>query len=215
MKKREGNMNRMRWITLVLGAAIVLLAVGCSRQGRKAAPAAALPPGVVLPEWAPKNPSPEFVRAARVLKPVPPEMFGGANQSQPAVAAMLQRYSATFPALYEFFGTFTDEQIDRFLSTKTILVPVKSLTTSQRTALNNWFEAFRKAMQGGLPQGAPPEMADYLLVLYKAGAKEDLSNVEVGFDAAHLGAGHMVHIYFAVKQPDGKVNDFGTAFATL
>ncbi len=58
-----------------------------------------------------------------------------------------------------------------------------------------------------------PEFEDYLLLIYKTGGREDFSNVDVGFHAT--GGGHMVHIYFWVKQPDGEVTDFGTAVAEI
>jgi hypothetical protein len=165
--------------------------------------------GVTLPEWAPKNPSPEFIRAAKVLKPMPTEAMAAASNGNQSVSAMMERYSKTFPAAYDFFGTLTDEQIKHFQSAKEIRISVKQLTSRQNTALNNWFEDFRKAMQD-----SPSEFSDYLVMLYKSGAAEDLSNVEVGF-TAKIGGGHMVHLYFWITKPDGSVADFGTGFAEI
>ena len=197
-------------ITLALAVAAM---AGCGRQAAEAPESGAETrvTDVPLPEWAPENPSPEFLRAARVLKPLPPEMLGGAAQGEAALEAMLARYTRSFAAAYEFFGTLSDEQIERFLSTKVIRLPVRSLTSAQRAALDNWFDVFRQAMEGG-----PPELADYLVVLYKEGAAEDLSNVEVGFNAGEdMGGGHFVHIHFWVRRPDGSVSDFGTGFAQI
>jgi hypothetical protein len=197
----------------------VATATGCGRESKTpdnppviANPAngkgAKQPP---LPDWAPKGPSPEFLRAAKVLKPLPPEMLVGAAQGDAALEAMLARYTRSFAAAYEFFGTLSDEQIERFLSTKVIRLPVRSLTSAQRAALDNWFDAFRQAMEGG-----PPELADFRVILYKAGATEDLSNVDVGIRAGEgPGGGHLVDIRFWVRQPDGSFSDDSSTFAQI
>jgi len=200
----------------ITGIAAVVICLGCGPRAAQKPIAGPTPPKaeVPLPEWAPKNPSPEFLRAARVLKPLPEELLRGAARGDAAAKARMEAYRRTFPAAYEFFGTFSDEQVQRFLSTKQLTVPVKSLRKSQRAALDNWFDTFRKANQGTAPVEMR-ELGDYLIILYKQGAKRDLSNVDVGFNAKTMGAGHIVHIYFRVIGPDGSVNDLGSAFAQI
>jgi hypothetical protein len=148
------------------------------------------------------------MRAARVLKPLPVEIERSLVGSSTEGAALLQRIHRTSPACWEFFGSLDDHQIRRFRTAKEIRIPTKTLTANQRAALDRWFEVWRVAMKG-----MRPEFEDYLLLIYKMGGKEDLSNVDVGFHAT--GGGHVVHIYFWVRTPDGKVNDFGTAVAEI
>ncbi len=56
------------------------------------------------------------------------------------------------------------------------------------------------------------ELEDFLVDLYKAGAKKDLSNVEAGFDVQ---AGRMMHVKFWVQQPDGSEQPLCAEFAVL
>ncbi len=209
-------MKRSKWTAFIgLAVCLAVWAACGGEHGQVGRPTTAgdvetaegLPP---LPEWAPENPSPEFVRAARVLKPLPDEMLQGMAGQSASGSALLQRYRGTMPSSYEFFGALDDRQIERFSTTKEIRIPVKSLTARQRAALDHWFESWRTTMKG---TGSGFE--DYLLILYKMGAEEDLSNVDVGFTAKGAGQGHMVHIWFWVRMADGKVNDLGTAFATI
>ena len=212
-------MGRLGWVVAVV--IVVLAASGCGRRdkqagGRKATGASA---SVPLPEWAPANPSPEFLRAAKVLKPMPPEVFRDAAQADPASEAFMGRVVRTFPAAWEFFGSLTDEQIQRFFTakpdtddpdiSKMILIPVKSLTLEQRAALDKYFDAWRTAMQG-----MPAEQtldADRLVTFYRAGAKEDLSNLDVGFNQA----GRSVNITFRIRRPDKDMRGFGCTIGTL
>jgi len=158
---------------------------------------------ITLPSWAPDDPSPEFLRAWAVLKPTPEDEFARFAEGDPARLALARRASRTWAAAYQFFGTLTDEQIERFLSTKQIAIPAKSLTPKQRRALDNWFEVWREVMKG-------LDGEDYLLLLYKMGAEEDLSNVRVRF-IAH--GSHAVHIAFWVTPPGGEEGHIGTWFA--
>ena len=189
---------------------VLLLAPGCGRRAPREPSAGAAPQttDVPLPEWAPENPSPEFLRAARVLKPMPMEILFEDAEGDTGRTATLTRAVRTWPATYEFFGTLTDEQIERFRSTKVIRVPTRSLSEAQRAALDNWFEAFREAMRG-----APTEDKDFLVILYKLGANEDFSNVEVGFDTH--GESRVVHIKFWIRHPDGNVIAPCNAFAVI
>ncbi len=128
-----------------------------------------------------------------MLKPVPPESLASASEGDQATQAKLQRYRLTYPATYEFFGTLSDQQIERFLASKKkqIRIPVRSLTEVQRAALAHWFDVWREALG---------EDHDHRVKLFKLGAREDLSNVDVGFWAP---GGHSVHIWFWVVEEDG------------
>ncbi|NIO75939.1 MAG: hypothetical protein GTN69_08680 [Armatimonadetes bacterium] len=170
--------------------------------------------GLLLPNWAPENPSPEFLRAAKVLKPIPEEVMP---------------YTPLFPAAYEFFGTLSDEQIADFMKPKQqrtpiktvaergmrdvyketfgaqevgdefvweqnmIYLPVKSLTPAQRAAFENLFVASKEEVAGTSDD-------DLLVHLYKLGAEEDLSNVRIGFDTF----GHMVRLMYFANVGEGR-----------
>jgi hypothetical protein len=145
------------------------------------------------------------MRAWQVLKPTPDEAFTRFGEGDPSRLALAKRVSQTWAAAFEFFGTLSDGQMKRFLSTREIRMPVGSLGARQRAALDNWFERWRVVMKSN---GTVPE--DFLVVLFKMGAREDLSNVDVGFTAKTTG--RRVHTIFWVRQPNGKetsvVNDF-------
>ena len=186
-----------------------------------------------LPDWAPKNPSAEFLRAARVLKPTPLDIMRAAGKSEAENAARVNGAIIMWIAAYEFFGTLSDKQIAQFLQIRQmvlppgapgkpprhvrgnqIVVPVKQLTQRQRAALDRFFEAWREASKGQSLPGHP-EFKDELLVLYKMGAKRDLSNVRVGFDTAQAGAGHDVSIIFYVTPPGGSTDWVASGFAQI
>lgn len=85
------------WRSAVVALCFVMVCVaaGCGRKAEKTPAAKATPPaGVGLPDWAPKNPSPEFLRAAKVLKPLPEDAGGGG--------------SPLTVAFHEMFGALTD-----------------------------------------------------------------------------------------------------------
>jgi hypothetical protein len=200
----------------VIGAVAVLLTLaGCGHRAEPPAPkaASATKAAVPLPDWAPRNPSPEFLRAAKVLKPLPEEMlleFAGKNGGGPA---LLERFRRTMPASYELLGALDDRQIEHLRATHEVRIPVKSLTAKQREALDRWFDTWRVALKG-----AGPGLEEWLPAIYKLGGKEDLSNVDVGFTAVKLEggrivAGHIVQVYFWVRQPGGKVGEIGSSFA--
>jgi hypothetical protein len=210
--------RRSAWIGLAL---IVSLAVGAGCGGRRAERSAALETAqqveVLLPEWAPENPSPEFLRAGRVLKPLPLDFMSSPGRTDAENAARMHGAALMWPAAYAFFGTLSDKQVERFLQAKPkyMVIPVKQLTERQRDALNGYFDAWREAWKG---RAAPESsgFADCLVILYKMGANRDLSNVAVGFDAGkEMGGGHIVHICFQVTNPEGKTDGFGPAFAQI
>jgi hypothetical protein len=193
--------------------AIILLAAvtaGCARHAPApkpvAEPAAAATTTVPLPDWAPKNPSPEFLRAAKVLKPIPADMMQNAGEAMQVPAAVLKRYERWWPAGWEFFGTFSDDQIERVRKTGFLRVHVRDLTPKQREA----FEAFMGAIDRALAGAARPE---YRVSLYKFGAKKDLSNVDVGFDTdAHA---LLIRTWVPTPGAPGKSITTGDAFATM
>jgi hypothetical protein len=213
MMKTTWRVIGITGIVAACGAGACLLP-GCGKEEGAGAKAPALrttpaaKTDIPLPEWAPKNPSPEFLRAARVLKPMPEEMLSRAAETAgPEGQALLTRIHRTWTPTWEFFGTLDDSQIERFRTTREIRIPIKSLAPEQRDALDRWFESFRTIMKG-----TGPELEeDYLVSLYKMGGKEDLSNVDVGFVAS----ARAVQIWFWVKQSNGAVQQIGTGFAQM
>jgi len=201
-----------------IGIASLVASAGCGgKTSRQPAPPAAQKPSVRLPEWAPKNPSAEFLRAARVLKPLPLDFMKSPGRTDAENAARMKGAAITWASAYEFFGTLSDKQIERFLQAKPkyLVIPIKQLTQKQRAALDGYFEAWRQTHKAVVLPGHP-ELRDCLLMLYKRGAKRDLSNVVAGFDAGkEAGGGHVVSICFQVTKPDGKTDGFVNAFAQI
>ncbi len=116
----------------------------------------------------------------------------------------------TYPALYEFFGTLSDNQLQKFLDSGETRIPAKQLTASQRKVLDAYFDKYREAHR----DHPMPELRDQLVNLYKVGAAQDLSNVDVGFSSKTSG-GHLVSINFWIKKPDGRGMDLAYAFAYI
>jgi hypothetical protein len=192
-------------VASVIGIAVAVALSGCGKAQKPTTAPPVPETDVPLPDWAPENPSPEFLRAASVLKPLPAEWMAAVAQGDQTRAAFVEKFSRTWSASYEFFGTLTDDQIKRVLSVGQIRIPVKDLSAKQKAALDTWFSTWRRAMKG-------TELDDFLVDLYKAGAKDDLSNVEVGFDVPSR---HMVHVKFWVKQSDGSEQPLCAEFALL
>jgi hypothetical protein len=186
--------------------AVVAFAIaGCGQRTAHKPPASAFPrrAQVPLPEWAPKNPSPEFLRAAKVLKPLPLEMLKSLGGQRQVPDLALKRYVGIWPAAYEFFGTLTDDQIERFRTTRRIRIRVGDLTKEQRKAFDRFITARDRALEG-----------DLLVSFYKAGATKDLSNVEVGFLDE---GGHIVSVRWWIlnQQDPAKSQTAGDVFAML
>ncbi len=193
-----------RWLCVL--ASLLLLAGGCASRARHATGPRNVPRHDDLPSWAPEHPSPEFLRAAKLLKAVPPEA---------------EPYNPEFVPCWELFGSLTDQQLTEFttwkydfrstrgtskelldimvssgqgrvegdravLASRWVSVPVKSLSPRQRQLLDKY-----AAVYGGTDQG--PGKHDLLVDLYHAGAKQDLSNVDLWFQAC----GHLVMMTFA------------------
>ena len=202
------------WRAAAIVVIVAALALpGCAKATKPPTSTPAAKPSVPLPDWAPKNPSPEFLRAAKVLKPMPAEMLtpeGGMSASvksgmSAALGERLQR--VLFPVSYEFFGTLSDAQIARLRSTKYVQFPISSLSPTQRKVFTKWLGALNAAVRS-----TSPEDADFEVTLYKLGAARDLSNVDTGFGMQ----GRIVGVYFWIRPPDGKVRKVANCdFATL
>jgi hypothetical protein len=149
-----------------------------------------------LPFWAPEHPSKAFLRAAKVLRPIPLEAYIKWQEAYPINGSLFIRCAYTLEPVYDLFGLLTDKQIQQFISSKKIRLPVKTLNTAQHKVLNDFFEIFRKTMEN-----EPTVDDDCLVVLYKDGAREDLSNVDLGF--VHDGA--KVNFQFWIRRPDGDI----------
>jgi|WetSurMetagenome_2_1015567.scaffolds.fasta_scaffold24766_4 hypothetical protein len=189
---------------MMIAALGLLILAGCNKppdqavsqdDGKPVTSSQPSPAATILPDWAPKKPSPEFLRAAKILKPMPEESSGQADLTEQALA---ERYRRAMPAAWELFGSLSDQQLERFQNTKKVELPVKAMTKKQREALNHFFDTWREAMKGG-----PPEHQDYLVDLYKIGAREDLQNVLLVFEARASGTVAML-IY--VQRPDGSLS---------
>lgn len=215
-------------LLVVAIAPISFVPLACGSRGRPPAPKARPTQAAqtALPEWAPKNPSPAFVRALKVLKPLPLSTLRSAGASEAQNAEATREATITWPAAYEFFGTLSDEQVQRFLTRepdwrnaiaternekeprkgwRRVLIPMKSLTPRQRRAFDNWATAWGKAREGREFDH------DYLVDLYKTGATRDLSNVRVGFKANP----HYVGVISCITKPDGTTNGICSDFALL
>jgi len=194
--------------TAVLALAAALFSTGCGHRAPQEPPvsAPAQKSDMPLPEWAPKNPSPEFLRAARVLKPLPQENLARLASRHPEVAAHMTHYNRVLVPTYELFGTLTDQQVQQFRSTHEVRIPTRSLTESQRLALSTWFETWRKEMKG------EEITSDFLVELYRYGAKQDLSNLDIGFE---IQGNHYVHIKFWVRLGGGKVETITNSVAFI
>ena len=193
---------KLSWrVVGVIGIAAAVACCGCgkARQAGEAAPART---SVPLPDWAPKNPSPEFMRAARVLKPMPMEFAEERTQGDLARKALAARYHSTLPAAWEFFGTLSDQEIERLRASKELRIPFRSLSDRQRTALLRYFDVWRQTFKG-LPPTEAEYGEDYLVELYKFGAEEDLSNVEITF---LLRASGIVAMILRVRRADGSLS---------
>jgi hypothetical protein len=165
---------------LLSGIVLVLLLVyGCDQRAPRESPAgnATHAADVPLPEWAPKNPSPEFLRAAKVLRGVPMDAVGRGDLPEQTWRALLGYMRQINPTLWQLFGSLSDAQIDSFLAAQRIAIPVRDLTPRQMAAL----DAVLDANKGNEIQISGKNLPDFRTLLYKMGAEEDMSNVTIGF----------------------------------
>jgi hypothetical protein len=187
----------------------LLFAPGCARH-TASKPAARS--GVVtkadtpLPSWAPANPSAEFLRAAKVLREmgtsIPPNPEAPGAQEDLAARAFWRHYDRTLTLAWELFGTLDDEQVDHLLSTKRARLPAKSFTRKQRDLLERYFAVWRQEMKD-VPERETEWSQDWLVELYRAGAREDLSNVLLTYRV--MVKGRVAMILYVVK-PDGTLS---------
>jgi hypothetical protein len=210
----EAEMKPMHcWLYIL--ASLLLLAGGCARRAQhttrptNVARQTTGPRNVArqgdLPSWAPEHPSLEFLRAAKLLKAIPPEA---------------QPYSPEYVPCWELFGSLTDKQIAELMTPKyashsmrfpskedadalvrsgdarvegdhmviavrCVSVPIASFSPRQRQLLDKYAAVYTGTNQG-------PGKHDLLVDLYHAGAEQDLSNVDLFFN----GHGHLVMMTF-------------------
>ena len=166
--------DRIAWLSVLL-----MLAFGCSHRAPQppAAPVPAPKTSIPLPDWAPETPSPEFLRAAKVLRGVPMDAVGRGDMPEQSWRALLGYMRQINPTLWQLFGSLTDAQIETFLTAKQISISVRDLTPVQTAALS----AVLDANKGKEIEMSGVSLPDFRTLLYKMGAKQDLSNVTVGF----------------------------------
>jgi peroxiredoxin len=162
--------------------AVALAFCGCGRSAKPEAPES--PPSVALPEWAPEEPSAEFLRAAASARPIPTEGLLELGMDEAAVERILTR---VWPACYEFLGSMSDQQIETLTAREELRMPYSSLAPAQKAAFERWMEAAGSTH--------PPGQQDYRAFLANQGVKEDFSNLDVGFG---IHDGGIVGIYLWV-----------------
>jgi uncharacterized protein YcgL (UPF0745 family) len=195
---------KLAWCIVGIMSMVVLASLGCGRKTtNQPAKPAAQKPSVPLPEWAPKNPSPEFLRAAKVIRPWPGEVTVARDKGDVIGRAWSEKYGRTLVAAWEFFGSLTDQQIEHFVKTKKLRLLVKDLNPKQRSAMHHYFDVWRESMKG-VPVDLQDQFGeDWLVDLYKLGAKQDLSNVEITFDVR---SSHIVRMVMRVQLAGGKLS---------
>ena len=204
-------MRALRRAGIPISVALLLVFCGVSGCGRKSTQKPPKPTtqkvAIPLPEWAPKDPSPEFLRAAKVLKPLPAELLQRKGESVGVSDSVLKMYTKWWAAGYDLFGTLSDRQVARVRSTGLIRLRFASLTPKQRQA----FESFMAAKDSAL--AGVSGYTEYRVVLYKFGAKQDLSNVDVGFEVEARVV--MVRTWIPKPQAPEKTTTIGDAFAMM
>jgi len=158
---------------------MLLVASGCGQRTVQEKPADKPPQtaAVPLPEWAPANPSPEFLRAARVLRAAPMDAVGRGDMPEQSWRALLEYMRRVNARLWELFGSLSDAQIESFLEAQRIAIAVRDLTPGQMAAL----DAVLDANRGNEMDISGVTLPDFRTLLYKMDAAEDLSNVTIGF----------------------------------
>jgi hypothetical protein len=204
-------------VAVAVFVASMLMIGGCARKAASPPQPAAQKASIPLPEWAPKNPSPEFLRAAKVLgtRPWDPARDSTGNDLvDRSLQAKHERVS--YPA-WEFFGTLSDQEVHRLFASKVAAVgdrpaslsramtlPYKSMSHKQKAAFNRYLDVWRETYEGtDLAQYGEGLVPDRLVVLYKHGAKEDLSNVLITFEVLK---NHLVRAAIYVVQSDGSLS---------
>jgi len=148
--------------------------------------------------WAPKNPSPEFRRAARQLQENPPR---GAEIGDPGPVTAFDAGKPQFmPPAWELFGTLSDEQIKELKQKQSVVLPYPQMTDKQKSLFNDLVINWEKAMSAD--KSASP--SDLRQELIKLGASENFANVEVAFMGR---ASRRVALVLQVRQVDGNPSE--------
>jgi hypothetical protein len=156
-------------------------------------------PEQTLPNWAPQHPSPEFLRAAKILT----SYFWGEPKTLQEKVLKERMERIAVPA-WEFFGTLNDQEMSKLMKSKDLRMRYRTMRPRQQQALKAWLEVWRQNMKdldSGWYQGG--WQADWLVVLYKHGAKQDLSNVLCQFQIKNS---RIVRAYLRIIQSDDKAS---------
>jgi len=149
----------------------VLVFAGCAREN--------------LPVWAPQKPSPEFRRAAKMLKEPP------STTSEDAVEKAFESGRSQYlPPAWELFGTLEDRQIAELKQKRELLLAYKKMSGKQRNMLERLlfgWETADKELRRKVQRIKPAP---------------NFSNVELVF-AVH--SGERVVILMQARQPDGSI----------
>jgi hypothetical protein len=127
----------------------------------------------ILPTWPPKHPSLEYQHAAKYLYASDWKTEG--HTYDLTTKTMLIKLDLCRIPAWEFFGLFDDEKIQQLVQEGQFRMPFRKMTPKQQAALRRYMDV-RSAVMKGMPYGAGE---DVLVSLYKNGAREDLSNVDV------------------------------------
>jgi hypothetical protein len=175
---------------------ILCVCAGCNNHSTQSATNTKLPAGVVLPAWAPANPSPQFIRAATTLKPIPDDAQGP-NPDQ-ALHAKLDQ--VRIPA-WEFFGTLSDQEVSNLKANKELKLPFGTMNSEQQAAFNHFLDVWQNIMKDW-PSNVGLKR-DLRIALAGKGAKQDLSNVLCKLVVRDSG---IVAMMLYVIQPDSSLS---------
>ena len=156
-----------------------------------------------LPTWAPKNPSPEFLRAAKVLKPLPLE-------SNRAIGSL-------GVPVWECFGALTDQQMKDFMKIRQEKQKTDGMTQQTISYMKKNYGATErngyivynkreisvpvKTMYGIQRKACDSIVESCKADLYKLGAAQDLSNVDLNLEFYANGCHEMRVSFRAIIRP--------------
>ena len=107
-------MTRVSFSTAWVLALAVLVGVGglgVAMAADEAAPSEKPPEATVMPEWAPDDPSDEFLLGLRALAVLPSEqVLGAAEGNDELIAFLKQMMETVWPPAFELFGSLTEEE---------------------------------------------------------------------------------------------------------
>jgi hypothetical protein len=213
-------MKRLCWATVWFACALVLLLGGVggvtTAVAEEAAPEASAeeaPEATVLPEWAPADPSDEFLRGLRALLVVPTEqVLAPAGDNEELATYLKKMMNTLWPPAFELFGSLSEEEMATFFAEEELRLPVPSLPAEQQTVLDRWLAAADTVIARAPVGSDVPPKGGYMALMKEEGAEEDLSNVDVGFGSKN----GMVGVYFWIKKtPGGEGPVISNDFAML